>query len=155
AGGCCSGAPGWCGWASVPGAATSAPTSTRRRATAARPNAGWPNMRRWRRRCVRRRATRCRMRRRPPERPGATHHTTTQRSIAMQDLTLDRAQALARDAIDRAVAEHGRPICVAVCDERGLLLAFARMDGAPARSVRIAQGKAYSAARMGVTTAAL
>lgn len=73
----------------------------------------------------------------------------------MQDLTLDRAQALARDAIDRAVAEHGRPICVAVCDERGLLLAFARMDGAPARSVRIAQGKAYSAARMGVTTAAL
>lgn len=73
----------------------------------------------------------------------------------MQDLTLDRAQALARHAIDRAVAEHRRPICVAVCDERGLLLAFARMDGAPARSVRIAQGKAYSAARMGVTTAAL
>jgi glc operon protein GlcG len=73
----------------------------------------------------------------------------------MPDLTLDRAQALLANAMDRAARDFGRPICVAVCDERGLLLAFARMDGAPARSVRIAQGKAYTAARMGVTTAAL
>lgn len=73
----------------------------------------------------------------------------------MPDLTLDHAQALALSAIAKATQDHGRPICVAVCDDRGLLLAFARMDGAPARSVRIAQGKAYSAARMGVTTADL
>jgi uncharacterized protein GlcG (DUF336 family) len=73
----------------------------------------------------------------------------------MSDLTLDRAQALADSALSRAAQDHGRPICVAVCDERGLLLAFARMDGAPARSVAISQGKAYTAARMGVTTAAL
>lgn len=73
----------------------------------------------------------------------------------MHDLTLDRADALLNSAMARAAQDFGRPICVAVCDERGLLLAFARMDGAPARSVRISQGKAYTAARMGVTTAAL
>lgn len=73
----------------------------------------------------------------------------------MQDLTFDHAQALVQRAMALAQQDHGRPICVAVCDDRGLLLAFARMDGAPARSVRISQGKAYSAARMGVTTAAL
>lgn len=73
----------------------------------------------------------------------------------MPDLTLDRAQALVQRALAKATQDHGRPICVAVCDERGLLLAFARMDGAPARSVQISQGKAYSSARMGVTTEAL
>lgn len=73
----------------------------------------------------------------------------------MPDLTLDRAQALVQRALAKATQDHGRPICVAVCDDRGLLLAFARMDGAPARSVQISQGKAYSSARMGVTTEAL
>lgn len=74
----------------------------------------------------------------------------------MSDFPLERAQSIVAQALARAGQEHaGRPICVAVCDERGLLLAFARMDGAPARSVRIAQGKAYSAARMGVTTQAV
>ena len=73
----------------------------------------------------------------------------------MPDLSLDQAQALVRRALEMAMQEHGRPICAAVCDERGLLLAFARMDGAPARSVRISQGKAYSAARLGVTTQAM
>lgn len=73
----------------------------------------------------------------------------------MHDLTLDRAQALTQRALAQATQDFGRPVCVAVCDDRGLLLAFARMDGAPARGVRIAQGKAYTAARMGVTTAAL
>ena len=54
-----------------------------------------------------------------------------------------------------AAKDHARPMCVAVCDERGLLISFARMDGAPARGVRIAQGKAYSSARMGTTTTEL
>ncbi|HEY6134050.1 MAG TPA: heme-binding protein [Rubrivivax sp.] len=73
----------------------------------------------------------------------------------MPDLTLERAQALAQSAMAKATQDHGRPICVAVCDDRGLLLAFARMAGAPVRGVRIAQGKAYSSARMGTTTEAL
>jgi uncharacterized protein GlcG (DUF336 family) len=73
----------------------------------------------------------------------------------MPDLSLHQAQALVERAMAQAAKDHGKPICVAVCDERGLLLAFARMDGAPARSVQIAQGKAYSAARMGATTQAV
>lgn len=73
----------------------------------------------------------------------------------MPELTLAQAQSLVQHALSQAQAEHGRPICAAVCDERGLLLAFGRADGAPARSVQIAQGKAYTAARMGATTQAV
>ncbi len=73
----------------------------------------------------------------------------------MPDLSLETAQALAQSAMAKATQTHGRPICVAVCDDRGLLLAFARMAGAPARGVRIAQGKAYTSARMGTSTEAL
>lgn len=73
----------------------------------------------------------------------------------MSALTL----ALARDLIDQAMAHatqnFKKPICVSVCDASGLLLAFVRMEGAPVRSVAISQGKAYSAARMGVTTQAV
>src|SRR5690606_12677354 len=60
----------------------------------------------------------------------------------------------AQEAMNKAQADFGRPICVAVFDAAGMLLAFVRMDGAPLRSIRISQGKAYTAARMGVTTAA-
>ncbi len=73
----------------------------------------------------------------------------------MPELSLQRAQAVIQGAMAKATRDHGRPICVAVCDDRGLLLAFARMDGAPARGVRISQGKAYSSARLGTTTEAL
>ncbi len=73
----------------------------------------------------------------------------------MTELSLEQAQSLAQRAMAQAIRNHSRPICVAVCDSRGLLISFLRMDGAPARSVDIAQGKAYSAARMGTTTAAV
>jgi uncharacterized protein GlcG (DUF336 family) len=70
----------------------------------------------------------------------------------MDTITLDTATKLVAKAVGQATADYGRPICVAVCDGHGDLLAFARMDGAPARSVAISQGKAYSAARLGVNT---
>ncbi len=73
----------------------------------------------------------------------------------MPTLTLERARQLLDLAAARASQEHQRPVCVAVCDHTGLLLAFARLDGAPFRSVAISQGKAYSAARMGTTTQAI
>ncbi|MCC7547914.1 MAG: heme-binding protein [Burkholderiales bacterium] len=72
----------------------------------------------------------------------------------MPQLNLDIAQSLVTQAMSKATQDYGRPICVAVCDDRGLLVVFARMAGAPVRSVQISQGKAYSAARMGVTTEA-
>lgn len=73
----------------------------------------------------------------------------------MPALTLELAQELIAQAQAKAQQDFKRPICVAVCDASGLLLAFARMDGAPLRSVAIAQGKAYSAARLGVSTQAV
>lgn len=67
-------------------------------------------------------------------------------------LTLDSAQELVARAIEKANSEFKRPICISVCDENGFLLAFGRMNGAPVRSIHIAQRKAYTAARMGVST---
>ncbi|MDR0576426.1 MAG: heme-binding protein [Candidatus Accumulibacter sp.] len=68
------------------------------------------------------------------------------------EMNLSTAQDLMAQAIEQARREFGRSICVAVCDGQGFLLAFARMPGAPIRSIAIAQGKAYTAARMGVNT---
>lgn len=73
----------------------------------------------------------------------------------MSQITLAVARDLIAQAIAHAEQNFKRPVCVSVCDATGLLLAFVRMDGAPVRSVAISQGKAYSAARMGVTTQAV
>jgi glc operon protein GlcG len=73
----------------------------------------------------------------------------------MSQLTLELAQDFLARAMAKATADFGRPICVAVCDAQGFLLGFARMAGAPVRSIAISQGKAYTSARMGVTTEAL
>ncbi|MGO9805392.1 MAG: GlcG/HbpS family heme-binding protein [Rhodomicrobium sp.] len=73
----------------------------------------------------------------------------------MEALTLSQANNCIRIAMEKAAANHSRPICVAVCDGAGFLVSFQRMDGAPLRSIAIAQGKAYSAARMQVSTDAL
>lgn len=44
------------------------------------------------------------------------------------------------------------PVCVALVDDQGDLLYFERMEGAPVRTIQIAIAKAYTAARMGVST---
>ncbi|MCK0196881.1 heme-binding protein [Ancylobacter sp. 6x-1] len=68
-------------------------------------------------------------------------------------ISYEQARRLVAEGLARASANYaGRPICVATCDAHGFLLAFARADGAPVRSIAISQGKAYSAARMGVGT---
>jgi glc operon protein GlcG len=77
------------------------------------------------------------------------------REETMHALTHNQANDIARIAIEQAAARFKRPICVAVCDAAGFLLTFQRQDGAPLRSIAISQGKAYSAARMQVTTDAL
>ncbi len=64
----------------------------------------------------------------------------------------DLATTLVAAAIATAKADYGRPICVAVCDRYGFLTAFTAMDDAPVRSIQLSQGKAYTAARMGVDT---
>jgi uncharacterized protein GlcG (DUF336 family) len=70
----------------------------------------------------------------------------------MDRITLEAADKLLARGIDAARTGYGRPICIAVVDDHGDLLAFARQDGAPARSIAISQGKAYSSARLGAHT---
>lgn len=70
----------------------------------------------------------------------------------MKSIDLKLANTLVAAAFEKAAADFGRPICVSVCDAQGFLLAFGRGDGAPVRSIAIAQGKGYSAARLGVNT---
>jgi glc operon protein GlcG len=69
-------------------------------------------------------------------------------------LKTELALRLIAAAIDKAKADFGRPVCVAVCDRYGFQTAFARMNDAPVRSIQLSQGKAYTSARMGVDTEA-
>jgi uncharacterized protein GlcG (DUF336 family) len=68
------------------------------------------------------------------------------------EMSLVMVQDLVSLAVEQARSEFKRPVCVAVCDRFGLLLSFTRMPGTPVRSIAIAQGKAYTAARMGMDT---
>jgi len=63
----------------------------------------------------------------------------------------DLEQALEVLARARAAAEEiGVPMCIAVVDDGGHLVAFARMDGAKFLTVDMAIGKAWTAASAGV-----
>lgn len=52
------------------------------------------------------------------------------------------------------LAGDGAPVCCAVCDSVGTELGFLRMDTVPVRSVQLSRNKAYTAARMGLSTRA-
>ena len=68
------------------------------------------------------------------------------------DITQAQAEIVLKGALAKAV-DQGVPMNIAVVDAGGNLKAFLRMDGAPVRLIAIAQGKAYTAARMGSATA--
>ncbi|MGO9177554.1 MAG: GlcG/HbpS family heme-binding protein [Desulfobaccales bacterium] len=70
----------------------------------------------------------------------------------METLTFECVQKVVAGAVAKANADFHRPICVSVCDESGFLVAFARMEGAPLRSITISQDKAFTAVRMGMPT---
>ncbi len=70
------------------------------------------------------------------------------------ELNLNLAQSMISKALEHAAAEYQRPICISICDANGLLLAFNRVTGGHKRSVAVCQAKAYTAAYMGVDTAA-
>ena len=68
-----------------------------------------------------------------------------------QTLTLEAAASVVEAA--KAEAQSlGKPMVIAVTDEAGTLLAFARMDSAPVLSVDIAIDKAYTSATFGIPT---
>ena len=62
-------------------------------------------------------------------------------------LTLEEAQAVIVRAQAKAT-DSGIRVTVAVVDEGGLLIALARMDGAPALSPQVAEAKAVGAAML-------
>nr|WP_067294977.1 heme-binding protein [Marinobacterium profundum] len=59
---------------------------------------------------------------------------------------LDQADArvLIQGAVARAI-EIGVPMCIAITDESGNLLAFERMDGGKVTSITVAQDKSFTA----------
>ena len=67
-------------------------------------------------------------------------------------MNIELAGKLVQAAMAKSKADFNKSLCVAVCDRYGFLVAFAAMDGAPVRSIQLSQGKAYTAARMGVDT---
>ncbi|MBM89326.1 MAG: DNA polymerase III subunit delta' [Gammaproteobacteria bacterium] len=63
--------------------------------------------------------------------------------IAVNRLSIEDAHKLIAGA--RAKAEElGVPMCIAVTDDSGNLIAFERMDGGKAHSIQVAQDKAFT-----------
>lgn len=60
-------------------------------------------------------------------------------------VSYDAARRVVAAAVERAAAE-GIAVCIAVADPGGNPVAFARMDGAPLLSAKIAEDKAYTVA---------
>ncbi|MFC6669828.1 GlcG/HbpS family heme-binding protein [Marinobacterium aestuariivivens] len=65
--------------------------------------------------------------------------------LSIQRLELAEARVLIEGAA-RHAREIGVPMCIAVTDESGNLIAFERMDGGKVTSVTVAQDKAFTAA---------
>ncbi|MBI2820903.1 MAG: heme-binding protein [Acidobacteria bacterium] len=65
--------------------------------------------------------------------------------LTVKRLSFDDAQALLEGAQKKS-REIGVPMCIAVTDESGHLIAFSRMDGGKVTSIDIAINKAYTGA---------
>lgn len=65
-------------------------------------------------------------------------------TITKTTISCEAACALL-DHAEKAAKELGVPMCIAICDEGGVLKSFRRMDGAALLSVDIAQDKAFTA----------
>ena len=77
---------------------------------------------------------------------------TITKKTAKDSLDVEAVRVLLDHASAKISHDFKRPACIAIGDENGELLGFLRMDGGPARSIRIAQCKAYTAARMQSST---
>lgn len=65
--------------------------------------------------------------------------------LTINRLDIAEARILIEGAAEKA-REIGVPMCIAIVDESGNLIAFERMDGGKTSSVTIAQDKAFTAA---------
>lgn len=67
-------------------------------------------------------------------------------------MNLDQARAMIRGALSHRDEATLKPLCVAVLDAGGHLVAFEREDGVPNRRFDVAHGKAYGAISIGVNS---
>jgi len=67
-------------------------------------------------------------------------------------ITLDQARTIVASAFAHAHAAEMNPLCVAVLDAGGHLIAFEREDGVPNRRFDVAHGKAYGAISVGMSS---
>ena len=63
--------------------------------------------------------------------------------ISVKRLSIDDARVLIEGARAKA-DEIGVPMCIAITDDSGNLVAFERMDGGKAHSIQVAQDKAFT-----------
>lgn len=71
--------------------------------------------------------------------------------LTIKRLSLSEARILIAGAAEKA-SDIGVPMCIAITDESGQLIAFERMDGGKITSSIIAQDKAYTASGAKRTT---
>ena len=64
--------------------------------------------------------------------------------ISVKRLSIEDARVLIEGAREKS-AEIGLPMCLAVTDDSGNLIAFERMNGGKAHSIVVAQDKAFTA----------
>jgi glc operon protein GlcG len=86
--------------------------------------------------------------------PGATQSPATQPSAYGPPITLGKALEIIDRGMEQSAAQELQ-MAFAVVEPSGELVAFARMDGVPYASIRIAQQKARTAARLRMATAQL
>ncbi len=86
--------------------------------------------------------------------PGATQTPSNAPTVYGPPVTVGDALELIDRGIERSTAD-GMQMAFAVVEPSGELVAFARMDGVPYASIRIAQQKARTAARLRMATSQL
>ena len=67
-------------------------------------------------------------------------------------LTLEQARTIISSALEHGKGAGMQPLCVAVLDAGGHLVAFEREDGVPNRRFDVAHGKAYGAISVGMSS---
>ena len=71
------------------------------------------------------------------------------------NITLEQARTIVASALAHGNAAEMNPLCIAVLDAGGYLVAFEREDGVPNRRFDVAHGKAYGAISVGMSSRAL
>ncbi|TWH45099.1 heme-binding protein [Sporomusa sp. KB1] len=72
----------------------------------------------------------------------------------LENITLALAKKIGNYAEEIVAKEYGaKPFSVAVCDKDGFTVLFNKQDGAKLLTINLTPNKAYTAARMGVSTA--